>query len=55
MAAKKLKIKLIFVPACGTGIYHLLDRQLFGIVKKYLIEHDINKDITKHEDRWLIL
>lgn len=31
---RKLGIKLIFVPACGTGNYQTLDRSLFGIVKK---------------------
>lgn len=35
--AKKLGIKLIFVPACATGLFQPLDRRLYGIIKKKLI------------------
>ena len=31
--AKKLGIKLIFVPACGTGSFQLLDHRIFAILK----------------------
>lgn len=34
--AQKLQIKLIFIPAWGTGIYQPLDGRLFGIIKKRL-------------------
>ena len=34
--AEKLKIHLIFVPACGTGYFQPLDRIVFGIVKGQL-------------------
>ena len=47
-----MKIKLIFVPACGTGIYQPLDRRLFGILKKSLIKNDRNKFLKNPSERW---
>ena len=51
-AAKKLQINLIFVPACGTGLYQPLDRRLFGLVKNYLTSHNLNKNLKKSDERW---
>ena len=50
--AKKLGIKLIFVPACATGLYQPLDRRLYGIIKKKLISNDKNKQIQSDDKRW---
>ena len=33
---EELKIELIFVTSCGTGLYQPLDRKIFGIVKSKL-------------------
>lgn len=32
--AKELNIELIYVPACGTGIYQPLDISIFGVFKE---------------------
>ena len=37
-------IKLIYVPANGTGQYQPLDRRIFGIIKKQLEEKDEDED-----------
>ena len=50
--AEKLGIKLIFVPACATGLYQPLDRRLYGIIKKKLISNDYNKGIQSDDKRW---
>lgn len=50
--ASKLGIKLIFVPACATGIYQPLDRRLYGIVKKQLISKDRKYEVASDHERW---
>jgi len=45
--AKELKIELIIVPACGTGLYQPLDRKIFGIVKAKLRANENHKGIVK--------
>lgn len=38
--AKKLKIKLIFVPACGTDTFQPLDHRIFAVLKSKLEKND---------------
>ncbi len=50
--AEKLQIRLIFVPACGTGKYQPLDRRLFGIVKKQLAARELISPTPVDSTRW---
>lgn len=44
LEAARLKIKLIYVPACGTGTFQPLDRKIFGPLKQMLKKNDrLNK------------
>lgn len=54
--AKSLNIKLIFVPACGTGDYQPLDRRIFGILKMH-IRNDViyQNDIRSGKDRFTVI
>lgn len=38
--AKRLGIKLIYVPACGTGKYQPLDIRVFGVLKKEIANYE---------------
>lgn len=49
---QKLRIKLIFVPAYGRGIYQPLDRRLFGIIKKRLSSINENDPERNNKERW---
>ena len=50
--AMKLKIQLIFVPACGTGRFQPLDRVIFGILKSKLREKNVlsGDQKTRHSE-----
>lgn len=41
--AKRLGIKLIYVPACGTGKYQPLDIRVFGALKKEIANYEKKK------------
>lgn len=48
--AKKLKIKLIFVPACGTDTFQPLDHRIFAVLKSKL--EKIDKGNSPYKSRW---
>ena len=50
--AKKLGIKLIFVPASGTSLFQPLDIKIFGIVKEKLIKMEKENPIEMNKDRF---
>ena len=52
LEAVKLKIKLIYVPACGTGAFQPLDRKIFGPLKKMLQKNDRMNQIPDDKTRW---
>ena len=49
--ADRLNIELIYVPANGTGTYQPLDRKIFGIVKKKLVEREMHSSFQCHGSR----
>lgn len=53
--ANKLRIELIFIPPCGTGEYQLLDRYVFGVLKKQLRSYKIEITEDNNKERFRIV
>lgn len=53
--AHELRIKMIYVPVCGTGVYQPLDISVFGVFKEKLPKYEKDKIVPDEGTSFFVI